>query len=368
MKIPFVDFGQQYRNYKIAIDTAMHRVLNKGELILQDDVKEFEKEFAAFVGTKYAVGLNSGTDALYLALRALGIGKGDEVITVSHTFIATIESIVRVGATPVLIDIDDTYLMDVTQIEGKITEKTKAIIPVHLSGDVCDMYSILEIAKRHNLKVIEDAAQAIGAPCGGKNAGAIGDIGCFSFYPAKILGAFGDAGAIATDSEELAEKIKKYRHHSYIGKNLGVENDTVEYGINSRLDNLQAAVLREKLKKLPDMLKTRKAAAEVYDSALKGSPELILPRERAVYQDYVIRTKRRDELKAALDAAGIETLGAGLIPNHTYKGLGLNFSLPKTEAYTNEFLRLPCNAEIPTFQIKEVADVIRKFYGIQSVQ
>jgi len=364
--VPFVDFPASYQKIKPEIDAAIQRVLNKGEFILKDEVEQFEKELADYLKVKYVIGVNSGTDALFLSLRALGIGPGDEVITVSHTFVATIEAIVHNGATPILVDIDENYLMDMEQVKKAITPRTKAIIPVHLSGDVCAMDTLKEIIRPFDIVIIEDAAQALGAELNSQKAGSMGITGCFSFYPAKILGSFGDAGAVATDNRKVANKIRALRNHSFIGKNLDVADQTITYGFNSRLDNLQAAVLRVKLKHIGSYIADRKIIANVYDKELADLDEVVLPRTRPVYQDYVIRAKKRDELAGYLTNLGIDTHRLGLfgpIPNHKYKGLNLNFSLPKTEAYIGEWLRLPCNPEMSVQDAELVAKNIKEFYA-----
>src|SRR3989344_4486177 len=263
LKVPFVNYKLQYQNLKPEIDKTLQDVLERGDLILRSDVEEFEKSLADFLGVKYAVGVNSGTDALIFSLKAAGVKSGDEVITVSHTFFATIEAIVHNGARPVLVEVLEDYLMDTDKIEAAITPKTKAILPVHLNGRVCDMEKIMIIAKKHNLAVIEDAAQALGAKFQGKMAGSFGKAGCFSFYPAKILGALGDAGAVTTNDEEVAKKIRLYRNHGQI-KNQEGEVEMTDYGWTSRLHNLQAAVLNVKFKYLPQWIERRKEIAKLY--------------------------------------------------------------------------------------------------------
>jgi dTDP-4-amino-4,6-dideoxygalactose transaminase len=365
-KVPFVNYKVQYKNLKKEIIKEIDRVLKNGDLILRKDVENFEKRLANFVGTKYAVGLNSGTDALFLSLKAAGIKKGDEVITVSHTFVATISVIVHCQAKPVLVDVKEDFLIDPDQIEKAISRKTKAIIPVHLNGRVCQMDKIMKIAKKYNLIVIEDAAQALGAKYKGKMAGSFGLTGCFSFYPAKILGAFGDGGAVVTNNKKIAEKIRLLRDHGQKTK-----TKIVCYGFNSRLDNLQAAILDLKFKYLKKWIKRRKEIAKIYDQGLKEIPEVICPPAPDsdkihfdIYQNYVIRAKKRDELKEYLAKKGIETLIKDPIPNHWQKGLGLEkFKLPNTEKFAKEIISLPIYPELKNWQIDYVIDCIKKFYS-----
>lgn len=366
MKVPFTKYAQFYKKYAKELRPAILNVLKSGRLILQQEGEDFERHMAEYLKVKHFLGVSDGTDALQIALRAAGIGPGDEVITVSHTFVATIQVIAHLGATPILVDIGDDYLMDVEKIEAAITPKTKAIIPVHLSGDVCNMARISEIAAERNLIVIEDAAQALGAEWAGRKAGGFGLAGCFSFYPAKILGAFGDGGGIATNDDRMAEEIKKLRNHYMIGKRPVSEEEVFKFGYNSRLDNVWAKVLDIKLTHLPEDIQIRKEIAQIYDQELRGIQGLFLPSDHGgrIYQDYVIRTEKQRELVDFLARNGVGTLGIDLIPNHKHKGLGLeHFSLPKTEKYTYEFIRLPCNQFMNLREARYVAKMIRKFYA-----
>ena len=362
-KVPFVAYKKQYKDLKQEIDTAIERVLEKGDLILRQDVDDFEQNLAQFTGAKYAVALNSGTDALFLSLLAAGIGKGDEVITVSHTFIASISTIIQVGAKPVLVDVKDDFLID-EEIEKAITEKTKAIIPVYLNGRMPDIERIMEIAKKHNLVVIEDSAQALGAKYKGRKAGSVGLTACFSFYPAKILGCFGDGGAITTNSKEIADKIRLLRDH-------GQETKTkiVCYGWNSRLDNLQAAVLNIKIKHLPEWIKRRREIADMYNNGLKDIKEIKLPSAPQdishfdVFQNYVLRAKQRDKLFGFLKEKGVETLIKDPIPNHWHENLNLShFKLPVTEELAKEVTSLPMYPELTNEQVEYVIDSVKDFY------
>jgi len=331
-KVPFVNYRQQYQELKKEIKKTTERVLSRGDLILRKDVEDFEKNLADLVGVKYAIGLNSGTDALFLSLKAAGIGKGDEVITVSHTFVASIAAIVQSGAKPILIDIGDDFLMDMDRVEKAITKKkTKAIIPVYLNGRICDMGRLMAIARKHNLIIIEDAAQALGASFKGKMAGSFGLTGCFSFYPAKILGCFGDGGAVTTNNSRIAEKIRLLRDHGQKTK-----TKIVCYGWNSRLDNLQAAILNLKLKHLKKWIKRRRKIAILYNKGLSKIGGLRLPPASDsdpkffdVFQNYVLRAQRRNELFEFLNKKSIETLIKDPVPNHWHKGLSLSqFKLP----------------------------------------
>jgi dTDP-4-amino-4,6-dideoxygalactose transaminase len=364
-RVSFVNYKVQYKNLKKEIIKEIDRVLKRGDLILRKDVTEFEKNLASFLEVKEAVGVNSCTDAMILSLVAAGIKEGEEVITVSHTFFATIEVIHRCRAKPVLVDIGEDFLMDPEKIEAVITKKTKAIIPVHLNGRVCQMDRIMEIARKYNLMVIEDAAQSLGAKYKGKMAGSFGLTGCFSFYPAKILGALGDGGAVVTNNRKIAEKIRLLRNHGQKTK-----TKIVCYGFNSRLDNLQAAVLNLKFKYLKKWIKRRREIAKIYDQGLKEIPEVICPPAPDsdkihfdVYQNYVIRAKKRDKLREFLTKKGVETLVKDPIPNHWQKGLGLEkFKLPNTEKFAKEIISLPMYPELENWQIEYVIDCIRKFY------
>ncbi|MDP3786139.1 MAG: DegT/DnrJ/EryC1/StrS family aminotransferase, partial [Candidatus Omnitrophota bacterium] len=322
MKVPLVELVRQYKEISGDIDAGIKAVLEKGVFILGENVAKFEEETANYCGTKYAVAVASGTDALELSLKALGIGEGDEVITAPFTFIATTEAICVNGATPVLVDIEnDTYNIDPSLIEAKITKKTKAIIPVHLFGHPCDIDSVMTIAKRHNLKVIEDCAQAIGAEFNSKRVGGFGDIGCFSFFPSKNLGCYGDGGMVITDDKAVADKIRMLRVHGQSDK----YRHEVE-GRNSRLDELQAAILRIKIKYLDRWNDARRRNAQLYNGLLKDlnlGSKLEMPVERQhcrhVYNIYNIRTKNRDGLRDFLASKQVSTAVYYPIPLHLQK-------------------------------------------------
>ncbi len=367
MKIPLSDLKSQYQSIKNEINQKVLDVLENSEFILGENVKKFEEEFANFCGVKYGVGVGNGTDALYLALRACGIKEGDEVITAPNTFIATVEAITLNGAKPVFVDIDpNTQNINVAKIEEVITPRTKAIIPVHLFGQPVEMDSILKIAKDHNLFVIEDVAQAHGAKYNVKTTGSIGNAGCFSFFPAKNLGAYGDAGMVVTDNEDLAKKLSMLRNHGRL------EKYTHEFeGKNSRLDEIQAAILRVKLKYLDKWNEGRRQNALVYDNILKDVKGVKIPENIKgvvpVYYFYVIRAEKRDDLQKALKDKGISTGIHYPVPLHlqpAYRYLGYKEGdFPQTEKAAKEILSLPICPEITKEQIEYIAREIKNFYG-----
>jgi dTDP-4-amino-4,6-dideoxygalactose transaminase len=352
--IPFIDLTREYAEIGDEITSIIQRTLENGWFILGQQLKEFEREFSRYIGAKYGIGVNSGSDALFLALKALGVDENSEVITVSHTFISTADSIVRCGAKPVFVDIEpETYCINPALIEDKITEKTKAILPVHLYGHPAHMGYILEIAKEHGLSVVEDACQAHGAEYNGKKVGSIGDVGCFSFYPAKNIGAYGDGGFVTTNDSSLAERIKLLRNY---GQSKKYHHDCV--GVNSRLDELQAAVLRIKLSRLGMWNEQRRRIAKLYAEVLdqKG---IILPAERTyakhVYHLFVTRLAKRDKCQRFLQKRGIQTQIHYPIPVHkqnAYKEFETAKDLSVTEAICNEILSLPL---YPSLTDEEVA-------------
>lgn len=352
MRVSFVDFPLAYKKIKKEMDPVIHGVLGRGDLILRKDVEEFEKNLADYLGVKYAIGVNSGTDALTLSLRALGIGPGHEVIVPGHTFFATVEAVINVGATPVIVDVGPDLLIDPESVKNALTPKTRAIIPVHLAGAVCDMKFLMKMALIYNLHIVEDACQALGATYNGLKAGSMGNTGCFSFYPAKILGAYGDAGAIVTNSLMLAERLCLLRNH-------GGKPYSLIPGCNSRLDNLQAAVLNVKLKHLNEWIYRRTEIAWEYEKGLKKVEGMGLPpfSPGRVYQDYIVHAKdRRDELYEALKKDGIET-----IPD--IYGFPQGYWQPSYAKYVSQnFLRLPIAPELTNAQIKHVIKSIKKFY------
>jgi len=364
-KVPLVNYPKHYHTIKGKIDTAIKEVLSRGDLIMRSHLRDFEDNMASFLGVRYTVGVGNCTDALYLSLWAAGIGSGDEVITVAHTFVATLEAIVRCGAKPILVDIEEDFNMDVEQVERVITRRTKAILPVHLNGRLCDMKKLMAIARKHDLMVIEDAAQAVGATFDRKKAGSFGLAGCFSFYPAKLLGAFGDGGLVCTNSKGLAEKIRLLRDHGRKDK-----NELAFYGFNSRLDNLQAAILNVKFKYLQRWIRRRRELAGIYGRGLSGIEKIKLPpppkakdRFFDVYQNYVIRAQKRDRLFRYLKKHSVEPLVSNPIPVHRQRALGLgHYHLPNTECFAKEVISLPLFPELSNEQVKYVVRLIRDFY------
>jgi len=362
--IPFVDLKAQYDSIKDEIDEVIQNVLDDTSFIMGEELKKFEEEFALFCDVKYAIGVANGSDALILALKACGIGKGDEVITVPHTFISTAEAISNVGGKVVFVDIEPkTYTIDISKIEEKINEKTKAIIPVHLYGQPANMDPIMRLAKKYNLKVIEDAAQAHGAEYEGEKVGSIGDVSCFSFYPGKNLGAYGDAGIVVTDNEEIAEKVKLLRNHGRITKKY---EHKIE-GYSSRLDNLQAAILRVKLRYLNKWNESRRENAKKYNELLNNISGITTPYEadyaKHVYHLYVIRAENRDKLREELRSKGIATGIHYPIPLHlqlAYNYLGYKRGdFPITEEASQKILSLPMFAELTGVQIEEIVKIIK---------
>jgi dTDP-4-amino-4,6-dideoxygalactose transaminase len=355
-RIPFVDLQREYAEIKSEIDHAISAVLHSGLFILGEEVSKFEAAFSKYIGAKYGISVNSGSDALFLALKASGIGTNSEVITVSHTFISTVDGIVRCGAKPVFVDIEpDTYCISSAKIEEKITERTKAILPVHLYGHPANMDQILEIANRYDLSVVEDACQAHGAEHNGKKVGSIGDVGCFSFYPVKNLGAYGDGGMVMTNDSNLAERVKLLRNY---GQSKKYHHDLV--GINSRLDELQAAILRVKLSRLDDWNEQRRRLAELYKELLEHM-DVVLPFERAyakhAYHLFVIRLAERDKCQRLLKKRGIQTLIHYPIPVHKQKAYAEfenEKDLPVTDVVCNEILSLPL---YPSLTDEEVTDI-----------
>lgn len=386
-KIPLMNVARQYDSLKEEINLSVQQVLQSGNYINGENVAEFEKEFATYIGVKYGIGVGNGTDALVIALRALGVKEGDEVITCALTFYATAEAIASVGATPVFVDCTkDTYTMDADLIEEKITEKTKAIIPVHLYGQCADMDKICELAKKHNLYVVEDVAQAAGAEYCGKKAGSFGDIACVSFFPTKNLGAAGDAGIIVTDNEELARKCRALRVHGSGMDGLFAYNqehqsdETMEFGnhppkyfnfivgYNSRLDELQAAILRVKLRKLDDWNDRRRQIADVYRANISNNKVChpIVAEDRVhIYYVYVVCTEKRDEMRIYLAEKGITTGVYFPVPLHlqkVFENLGYKKGdLPNAEYVADNSLAIPMFPELTDEEINEVVATVNSF-------
>ncbi len=370
-KIPFVDLKSQHSFLSTEIETAITKVLAEGGFTLGNTVKTFEDEFAAFCGTRYAAGVGSGTDALHFSLRALGVGPGDEVITVPNTFFATVEAIVMTGARPVFVDIDeDTYLMDTSELEGAITKKTKAIIPVHLYGQPADMAEIMRIAAKHGLKVVEDACQAHGAKIDGTRVGCFGDAACFSFYPSKNLGGIGDGGIVVTDDADIHERIMLLRNHGQVDKYSHVES-----GFCSRLHGVQAAVLSVKLNYLDRWNKARRYNARVYDSLFRDSA-IVQPVRAShlsgdhVYHLYVVRVDGRDDLREHLAGRGIETGIHYPVPLHLQPSLKeygyKKGDFPVTERVADEIVSLPMFPELKESDIERVAAEVTGFLGARA--
>jgi dTDP-4-amino-4,6-dideoxygalactose transaminase len=364
-RVPFVDPREHYRRYAEGIDRAIRECLTEGDLIMRRQLKTFEENFAHFIGTKYAVGLNSGYHALAFSMLAAGLGPGDEVITVAHTFAATVSAIVHAGATPKLIDVGPDYNMDMDALERAITSKTRAVVPVHLNGRICDVERLNAIAKKHDLLIIEDSAQAVGATYRKQKAGSFGLTGCFSFYPFKLLGGFGDGGAITTNDPKVARAITLMRYN-------GEDRETAEFhyhGQTALLDNVQAAVLDFKLTHVPKWIEHRRDIARGYRKGLGDIAEIFLPHfggnhYEDVYQNYVIRTPKRDALRASLRENGIETLVSWPKPMWHHRGLKLGeYHLPETEAICREVISLPMSAETTSQHVEETVACIRRFFG-----
>jgi len=372
MQVPFLDLKAQYLSIKDEIQASLNKVLDQTAFAGGPFVAQFEKEFAEFCQVDHCVGVGSGTDALWLALLALGVGPGDEVITVPDTFIATAEAISYCGATPVFVDVDEkTYNMDPNKLEEcikthnsklKTQNSLKAIIPVHLFGQTADMDPILEIAKKYGLSVVEDACQAHGALYNGKPAGSMGAAGCFSFYPGKNLGAYGEAGAVTTNNAELASKMRMIRDH---GQEKKYYHGCI--GWNARMDGFQGAVLSVKLKHLPAWNEARRKNAALYNTLLNGSDGIVIPKEmdyaKHVYHIYAIRTKNRDELISKLGEKGVNCGIHYPVPVHlqnAYASLGLKAgSFPVAEKVASEFVSLPMFAELTEEQIRYAADMVK---------
>jgi dTDP-4-amino-4,6-dideoxygalactose transaminase len=367
MKVNFYDYPLQFRARGKEYIDIIKNTLEKGSYVLGSEVEIFEERFAEFVGSRNAIGVGNCTDGLLLCLYALGIGKGDEIITVAHTFVATVEVIIAVGAKPVFADIADDHNMDIDHVKKLMNKKTKAIIPVQLNGRICsNMEELVNLAYKNDVFIIEDAAQALGAKYKGKCAGTFGTAGCFSFYPAKLLGAFGDAGAIVTDEDRFSEILRKMRDHGR-SKFRVVEL----WGLNSRMDSIHAAILTYKLKLVEKWIERRREIARIYHEGLSGIEEIKLPPPPLenddhydVFQNYEIEAENRDELRRHCEINGIETAlpwgGKGV---HQFKGLGLeNIKLPRTDAFFSKSLLLPIYPDLSNDQVYYVIETIRGFY------
>lgn len=359
--IPLVGLFDQYQNIKSEIDAAIQKIITSSAFVGGEEVRSFESEFAAYCDVKACVGVGNGTDALYLTLRALGIGPGDEVITVAHTFIATAEAISMTGALPIFVDVvEDTMLMDPALIEPAITPRTKAIVPVHLYGQPCDMDAIMVIARKHKLKVVEDAAQAHGARWRGQRAGSLADAATFSFYPGKNLGAFGDAGAVVSQDEALIEHIRMLANHGRLEK----YTHKME-GVNSRLDGIQAAVLRVKLRYLDEWNEKRRLHADFYRESLSQSEfqaQAIHRNAEPVWHLFVVRVREREALQKRLKDEGIATGIHYPVPLHVqpaYQSRQIPMgSLPVTETVARQVVSLPMYPELSRAQLEMVVNAM----------
>jgi aminotransferase EvaB len=365
VKVPYAFLDRQFADPEPIID-EMREIIAQGNFTLGEPVARFERQFAEYCGVPHAIGLASGTDALMLALQAVGVGHGDEVVTVSGTFIATVGAVVSVGAKPVFVDVDDGIVMDVSKVEAAITPRTKAILPVHWSGNMADMAGIAEIARRHNLPIVEDACHAIGARLHGSTAGHVGDIACFSFHPVKHINAWGDGGILVTRSDELAASVRIARNYGLIDR-----DEAETFARNSRLHSLQTPVLRRQLAAFEEVVARRNEIAERYDNAFAElGGRVRIPRRRAEVRHsfviYVILTEQRDALVAHLQARGVDAKVHYPIPMHlTRAGRKLGHKdgdLPVTEAYARETITLPAHQYLTDEQVTYTIDAVRAFF------
>jgi dTDP-4-amino-4,6-dideoxygalactose transaminase len=364
--IPFFDYTEVFSSTEEELVDVFKNVLRRGAFIQQSDLDEFEENLAKFLGVKYAFGVANCTDGMIIAMRAIGIKPGDEVIFPSHTFVASAASIHFTGGTPVPVECGPDHLIDPAAIEKAITSKTKAILPVQLNGRTCDMEAIQKIADKHGLKIIEDSAQALGSKFKNRSAGSFGDAAAFSFYPAKTLGCFGDGGAVVTNDDEIAKNIFMLRDHGR--DNYG---EIVDWGLNSRLDNLQAAILNFKFSHYKKAIDYRRKIARLYDNNLNDLPDLLLPPAPDsdpdhfdIYQNYEIEANRRDDLREYLDQAGIKTIlqwGGSAV--HQFEKLGLDCKLPITEKMMARSFLLPINTMITEDDVRYICGKIREFYN-----
>ena len=365
--VPLIDLKIQHRSIASEVEAAIKNVCENTAFILSDEMKTFEAEFADYCGAKHGIGVANGTEALFLALKALGIGAGDEVIVPANTFIATAAAVSHANATPVFVDVDpETYCIDPSKISAAITERTKAIMPVHLYGHPADMDAIMSIARANGLKVVEDCAQAHGTRYKGKQAGSIGDAAGFSFYPSKTLGAYGDAGIVLTNDDTVCENLKLLRDN---GRTTWYEHEIIGY--NSRLDGIQAAILRVKMKYLDKWVEGRRSHAKQYGEMLSDVKGLTLPIQKPdaihSYYVYVVRVENRDEVMAKLKEKGC---GCGIhypVPLHlqpAYKDLGGKVGdHPVSEAYAKQIMSIPMFPELTPEQVSEAAEIIREVVG-----
>jgi dTDP-4-amino-4,6-dideoxygalactose transaminase len=364
--IPFFNYKGAFSAQENAYLAMLSDIIRRGAFIQQSDLVDFEQHLANYLGVRHAIGVGNATDGLIMAFRASGIGPGDEVIFPSHTMVASPASAAHAGATPVPVDMGPDHLIDPDAIEAAITPRTRGILPVHLNGRTCAMDRIQDIADRHNLLIIEDAAQALGSRYMGRLAGTFGLAAAISFYPAKILGCFGDGGAVVTNDDAVARQVRLLRDH---GRNQ--EGEVEMWGLNSRLDNFQAAVLDFQFRDYGDIIAHRRAIASVYQNGLGDMRQIVLPAAPDtdpdhfdVFQNYELEADRRDELRASLKENGIGTLiqwGGKAV--HQFAGLGFTQSLPKTERFFERCLMLPMNMMVTADDAEYIADRIREFYG-----
>jgi dTDP-4-amino-4,6-dideoxygalactose transaminase len=365
-RVKFVDYPGQWRRQRAELLPVIEDTIARGDLMLRHQLSDFEEHLARFNGSVRAVGVSNCTDGLRLLAHALDVGAGDEVVTVAHTFVATLSPFVLRGAKPVLADVGADHLMDTDQLVDLVTERTRVIIPVHLNGRTADMEAVQKAADSVGAVVIEDAAQALGAAFDRRNAGTFGLASTYSFYPAKLLGALGDGGAVLTDDESLADRLLALRDHGRVGK-----SELDGWGYNCRLDNLQAAVLDWRLRQLPEWIQRRRSLAARYDEMLRDLPGLELPvapdadaRRYDVYQNYPVTTDERDRLAEHLRDDGVETLVSWPVPLHRQRGLGLeHWNLPRTERLCRRVLSLPMHPELEDWQVEYVAGSVRRFFG-----
>ena len=364
--IPFFPYADLFKRDEAALTEVMMGVCRRGAYILQQECRDFDANLAKYMGVKHAFGVANGTDAIIIGLKAVGIGAGDEVILPSHTYIATAAAVHMVGATPVLAECGPDHMLDADDVATRITPKTKAIMPVQINGRTCDMDALQAVADRRGIMVVEDAAQALGSRFNGRCAGTFGKFGTVSFYPAKLLGCFGDGGAIVTNDDEVATRIALLKDH---GRNA--DGRVVAWGYNSRLDNMQAAVLDYKLKSYPREIERRRAVAARYQAGLGDLAQLALPpapgvdpRHFDVYQNYELQADRRDELRTYLDQHGVKTIvqWAGT-PVHQFKELGFTVDLPVTDAFFKRCMMLPMNSAVTDDEVDYIVRTVRAFYG-----
>lgn len=365
-KIPFFNYPAQYKENEEEYDRVIKDVLSRGAYILQRDLEAFEAELRSYLGVRHAYGVADGTNAIMIGLRAVGIGPGDEVILPSHTYIASAAAVHFAGATPVLVEIGPDHMIDPASVAAAITPRTKAIMPVQLNGRTCDMAALQALADARNLMIVEDAAQALGSKFKGRGAGTFGAFGTFSFYPAKVLGCFGDGGAVVTNDDEVGERLALLRDH---GRNA--EGRVVAWGTNSRLDNLQAAILLAKFKRFDREVERRREIAGLYDESLRGINDLTLPPGPEadpdrfdVYQNYELEAGQRDGLRTHLAERGIGTIvqWAGT-PVHRFEELGLYRDLPITDRFFERCFMLPMNTTLSNDDVAYVCDAIHDFYA-----